>query len=802
MISVTLILSFSIFDNIITHQHMMKHYINFKLIIVCALVILVTSSCKQTGVPDYRNPNLPVAERVKDLLTRMTLDEKVAQLCCIQPFKSDKKPLFDSLGNLNIKLADSILKNGLGHIRVDPSFNFTPRISAVAANNLQKYFKEKTRLGIPVILHEEGLHGHVALDGTSFSMPMGLASTWDTALAEKLYNMTAEEIRCRGSQFVLAPIVDLGREPRWGRTEETFGEDPFLVSQMGLSAVLGFQGRYDGNGMIDSKHVISTLKHFCHGQPEGGKNTAPANISERELRTDFFYPFRVCITKGNAQAVMASYNEIDGIPSSENKWLLQKILRGEWGFKGVIVSDYYGISRLANVQFVAKDFADAAREAINAGVDIDLVQSECYPHLKQLVDSNVVSIAVVDTAVAHILRQKFILGLFENTYVNPDTAEKFVGCDANGKLALQCALETPVLLKNDNNFAPINAAKIKTIAVIGPNADRTLLGGYSAKPKHFITVLDGIKSKVGDKVNVLYSEGCRLLEVKNGVNGLVTLEENKPMIDEAMRVAEKSDVIILAVGANEQLSAESVDRASMDLAGSQNDLVKAMLATGKPVIVLLFNGSPLSLTYIKENVPVIFECWYMGQETGTAIADILFGDFNPEGRLPITIPRSAGQLPDYYDCKPASRAAYPHAKGGYIFEESTPLYPFGYGLSYTTYEYSNMKIEKSVIKKDEKTIVSFKIKNTGTVAGDETPQLYIRDSITTVTTAVIQLKGFKKVHLEPGETKEVSFEINPDMLSLWDINMDYVVEPGLFSIMIGASSADIRLKKILTVVDK
>jgi beta-glucosidase len=780
----------------------MNQYPNSKKVFVYILIVVTVFSCKQTGVPAYKDSNLPVSVRVKDLLSRMTLDEKIAQLCCTFVSKGDRGRLFDTLGNLNIAFADTLFKNGLGQIRIYPDLDFNARISAIAANNLQKYLKEKTRLGIPIILHESAAHGQMALDATVFPIAMGLGATWDTSLIEKIFSIAAKEMRCRGSQYALDPIVDLGREPRWGRTEETFSEDPFLVSQMGLSAVFGLQGRYTGKGMIDSKHVIATLKHFCHGRPKGGKNTAPSNISERELRQDFFYPFQVGITKGKADAVMASYNEIDGVPSHENKWLLQDILRGEWGFKGAVVSDYFGISRLANVQFVAKDFADAAREAINAGVDIDLAESECYPKLKQLVDSNIVSVAVVDTAVAHILRQKFILGLFESTYVNPDTAEQFVGCNANRKLALQCALETPVLLKNDSNIVPLNINKIKTIAVIGPNANRTLLGMYSYKPKQFITVLDGIKSKVKSKINVLYSEGCRINQIKNNENTIVTPEENKGAIDSAIRVAQKSDVIVLAIGANEQISAESVDRANLDLVGSQNDLVKAMLAIGKPVIVLLFNGSPLCINYIKENVPVIFECWYMGQETGTAIADILFGDFNPEGRLPITIPRSVGGLPDYYDCKPTSIKSKPTSKGGYIFQLPTPLYAFGYGLSYTTFVYSNLKIEKPVINNNEKTTVSFTIINTGKIAGDEIVQLYIRDSITTVTTPVIQLKGFKKVHLEPWESKEVSFEINPVMLSLWDENMSYVVEPGQFDIMIGASSDDIKLRSILTVKDK
>jgi len=777
----------------------MKHPLLSKILIAFLLLQLLASSCKQNNTAAYKDPKLPVTERVSDLLGRMTLDEKIAQICCTMVSKNDKGQLFDSLGHLNTKLADSLFKNGLGQIRLDPTLDFKPGISAIAANNLQDYIKTKTRLGIPVILHEEGLHGHVSLEGTSFSMPMGLASTWDTALVEKLYGMTAKEIRCRGSHYVLAPVIDLGREPRWGRTEETFGEDPFLVSQMGLSAVLGFQGRMRDDDKIDSDHVIATLKHFCHGQPEGGKNTAPSNISERELRATFFPPFQLCVTKGKAESVMASYNEIDGVPSNANEWLLQNVLRGEWGFKGAVVSDYYAVSRLANVQFVAKDFADAAKQAINAGVDVELVEHECYPNLKKLVESKVVSEAVLDSAVAHILRQKFILGLFENTYVNPGAAEAFVGCDANRELALQSAHESVILLKNENNIAPLNASKIKTIAVIGPNADRTLLGGYSYHPKQFITVLNGIKSKVGDKINVLYSEGCKINKIKNDENVIVPLEENKKMIADAVQVAKRSDVVILAIGANEQLSAESVDRGNLDMVGSQDALVKAMMETGKPVIVLLFNGSPLSINYVKETAPVIFECWYIGQETGAAIADILFGYFNPGGKLPITIPRSVGQLPCYYNCKPAAKAAYPNAKGGYIFETSTPLFPFGYGLSYTTFEYSNLKIEKPVITKTGATKAGFTITNTGKVAGDEVAQLYLRDSVPSVTRPVIELKGFRKVHLEPGATTEVSFELSPDILSIWDKHMKYVVEPGVFSIMIGASSADIRLRGILRV---
>jgi beta-glucosidase len=505
------------------------------------------------------------------------------------------------------------------------------------------------------------------------------------------------------------------------------------------------------------------------------------------------------VQQGKVGSVMSSYNEIDAVPCSANRWLLQDVLRKEWGFKGSVISDYYAVSRLFNVHFIADSMADAARMAINAGVDMELIESECFSHLKELVQSKQVSEDVLNNAVAHVLRHKFMLGLFENPYVNPGKAEQLVGCDANRQLSLKCAHESAILLKNENNIVPLNASTIKTIAVIGPNANRTLLGGYSAKPKQFVTVLDGIKAKVGDKVNVLYSEGCKINKQVKNENVIVPLEENKQLIDEAVQTAGKADVIVLAIGSNEALSAEGVDRSNLDMVGSQDDLVKAMVETGKPVVVLLFNGSPLSINYIKDNVPGIFECWYMGQETGTAIADLLFGDVNPSGKLPITIPRSVGQLPDYYSCKPTSKNPWPGARGGYIFTELAPLYPFGYGLSYTTFEYGNLRIEKTTIGKNESTKVYFTLKNTGKVTGDETAQLYIRDSIPPVTRPILELKGFQKVHLQPGESKELSFNLTPDLLAIWNQDMKLAVNPGPYSIMIGASSADIKLRKVIRV---
>ena len=758
--------------------------------VACTLSLLVFSGWRPTE-PAYKNPRLQVGERVQDLLSRMTLDEKIAQITCVLACSwNSHSTLFDTLGRLNTAMADTMFASGLGHIRIDQSMNLKPRYSALAANSLQRYLKEKTRLGIPVILHEEGLHGHVNLYGTSFSMPIGLASTWDTQLAEELFAMTAEEIRSRGSHYVLAPVVDLGREQRWGRTEETFGEDPYLVSQMGLAAVFGFQGR--DSTLDNSRHIIATLKHFCHGEPAGGKNTAPFNCGERTMRETFFYPFKVCVTRGRVESVMASYNEIDGIPSHINSWLLQKVLREEWGFKGAVVSDYWALPMLCSGHHVASDPTEAAKMALTAGVDIELVEPHCYPTLKELVENKSIDPALIDRAVSRILRHKFLLGLFEHPYVDPANAEQVVGSGAHRQLSLQCAYETMTLLKNENHIVPLNIEKIKTLALIGPNADRMLLGGYSYTPKQFVTVLSGLKTKLQNKVNIIYREGCRINETRGKQNIILSLEDNRGRIREAVRAAKQADVVILAVGANEGLSGEGSDRATLSLLGSQNDLVRAVAETGKPVIVLLFNGSPLAIGEIKETVPVIFECWYMGQECGTAVADVLFGNVNPSGKLPITIPRSVGQLPVYYNCKPTQT-------GGYVFEDSSPLYPFGYGLSYTTFRYSNLRLLKESITSTESTKVVVDVTNEGKRKGVEIVQLYIRDEVSSATRPIKELKDFKRVELEPGETRTVEMEITPEKLSFYDATMQYGVEPGDFRIMIGASSADIRLQGTLNV---
>ncbi len=765
----------------------------------------------------YKNPKLSIDERVSDLLSRMTLEEKVAQMICIWGQK--KTTILDDQGALDLSKLKSNFSKGLGQIGrlSDTNCGLTPVEMTILANQIQKYFTENTRLGIPVIFHEECLHGLAAKDATSYPQPIGLAATFNPELIEEIYTAIAEDARSRGAHQALTPVVDVAREPRWGRVEETFGEDPYLVSRMGVAAVKGFQGdgsfKKQPNGRADKKRVIATLKHFAaHGQPESGTNCGPVNVSERLLRDTFLYPFKKAIEEGNALSVMASYNEIDGIPSHANQWLLKKILREEWGFQGFVVSDYYAVTELnlrdeAVSHSVAKDKDEAAMIAVNSGVNIELPDPDCYPNLVYLVKEGKIKESTIDELVGSLLKHKFLLGLFEDPYVDSDDVQTEVRLERERSLALKAAHQTITLLKNESNLLPLDLSnkdqKKKTIAVIGPNADYKLLGGYSGKPKYYTSVLEGIRSKAGDNFNIIYSEGCKI--TAKGAWDVDEIEfpnpeENKKLIKEAVETALKSDIVVLAVGDNELTSREAWnknhmgDRADLELFGVQNELVKAVVETGKPVIALIFNGRPISINYIKSNVPAILECWYLGQETGIAVADVLFGDYNPGGKLPISIPRSAGHVPSFYNYKPSARR-------GYLGDEVTPLYPFGFGLSYTNFEFSNLRLEKSKITKDESTKVFVDIKNTGSRYGEEVVQMYIRDVFSSVTRPVKELKGFKRLALKSGESKTVSLTIEPEILSFTNIDMEFVVEPGDFEIMVGNSSRDEDLKKIILHVE-
>ena len=753
----------------------------------------------RAATPAYKNPSLPSARRVKDLLARMTLEEKAAQMLCIWQEKAltlvDEKGEFDLAKARRSLRGPYALQRGLGQVGrpSDAGGGRNARQMAELTNAIQKFFLENSRLGIPVIFHEECLHGHAAPEGTSFPQPIALGATFNPELVEKLFTMTALEARSRGAHHALTPVVDVAREPRWGRVEETYGEDPYLVSRLGIAAVKGFQG--DGR-FRDKTRLLATLKHFVgHGQPESGMNCAPANVSLRVLRETFLYTFREALREAGAVTLMASYNEIDGVPSHANKWLLRDVLRKEWGFKGFVVSDYYAIWELGyrpdtHGHFVAADKKESCRLAVEAGVNIELPDPDCYKHLVELVKKGVLEEKQLDELVAPMLFWKFELGLFDDPYVDPEQAEQVVRKPEHRALALEAARESITLLKNDGGVAPLDLSKIKTIAVIGPNANRTLLGGYSGVPQHEVTVLEGVQAKVGKAAKVLYSEGCKITIGGNWNQDAVVPsdpEEDRRQIKEAVQVAKKADVIVLAIGGNEQTSREAWnlqhmgDRTSLDLIGRQNELIDAMVALGKPVIAFLFNGRPLAATNLFAKVPVVYECFYLGQETGHAVADVLFGDFNPGGKLPISFPRSAGHLPVFYNYKPSARR-------GYLFDDVSPLFAFGYGLSYTTFSIANARLGKKKIKKDGSTTVSVDVTNTGTRAGTETVQLYIRDVVSSVTRPVKELKGFKKIHLEPRATATIDFEITPDSLAFYDVNMKYIVEPGDFAIMVGSSS--------------
>lgn len=755
----------------------------------------------------YQIADLPVADRVADLLSRMTLEEKAAQMTCIWNQKAEL--ILDENGNFDEAKA---LKNfghghGLGQVGrpSDAGNGKDAREMAELTNAIQRFFIENSRLGIPVMFHEECLHGHAGIDSTSFSQPIGLGATFDPGLVERLYAMTAIELRARGAQQALTPVVDVARDPRWGRVEETYGEDPYLNATLGVAAVKGFQG--DGK-FRDKNRAIATLKHFAaHGQPESGNNCAPVSISERHLRETFLAPFKKVLEEAGAISVMAAYNEIDGVPCHANQWLLRNVLRDEWGFKGFVVSDYYAIRELAERpelygHHIARDGQEAAYLAIKAGVNIELPEPDCYLHLVDLVQEGRLDESELDELLAPVLKYKFLLGLFDDPYTDPDYAETVVGCEQHSRLALEAARKTITLLKNEGSVAPLDLTKLRSLAVIGPNADRVLLGGYSGKPKQTPTVLQGIREFVGDSVEVLYHEGCKIT-----VDGSWWIDEvvasdpakDRQSIAEAVEVARQADVIVLAVGGNEQTSREAWmgnhlgDRTSLDLFGQQNELIDALAELGKPIIALVFGGRPLSIGNLVDKAQTIFQCWYMGQAMGPAVAEAIFGAINPGGKLPISIPRSVGHIPAYYNYRPSARR-------GYLLDDVSPLYSFGFGLSYTQFHFAPPQLAKTAIGIGESTKVTIEVTNTGSRVGDEVVQLYIRDRVSSVTRPVKELKGYERITLQPGETKLITFSITPESLSFFDINYQYTVEPGEFEIMVGNSSLDKNLQTTMLTV--
>jgi beta-glucosidase len=732
----------------------------------------------------YKDATLPIADRVADLLSRMTLDEKVAQINWGWQHTID---VVDPTGTYTTESARQAVQAEWG-----PEIKLTPRNAAILRNAVQRYQLEKTRLGIPILFPGEALHGYMEYGSTSFPQALGLASTWDPALVKRIFTAIGDEAGSRGSGQVFSPVLDIARDPRWGRTEETFGEDPYLVSRIGVAAIEGLQG---DSFLIDRHHVMATAKHFAvHGMPEGGTNTAPGNYSERVIRENFLAPFQAAVQEAHVGSVMASYNEIDGVPSHVNHWLLDRVLRQEWGFNGYISSDDFGIQMLVETHHVAHDMADAARQALDAGVDFDVSDPPVYTNLAQQVKAGTVSIIEVDRAVARVLATKFQLGLFDHPYVDPDYAEHVNNSQEHKELALEAARKELVLLKNDKNLLPLDLARVKTIAVIGPNAAGVHLGGYSRDPGFGISVLDGIKARVGDRAKVVYAQGCRITTAPEDFRGwsadnveLVDAKTQADSIHAAVDAARKSDVAVVVVGENESTNREAWsdnhrgDRDSLDLLGAQNDLVKAVVETGKPVVVLLINGRPLSVNYIAENVPAIFEGWYMGEMGGQAFAEALFGNVNPGGKLPITFPHTVGALPDFYNHKPSDNRSYE-------FSTRQPLFAFGSGLSYTTFKFDNLRVEPQEILSAGTAKVRVDVTNTGSREGDEVAELYLHQRVASVTQPVMKLTGFERVTLKPGEKRTVEFTVTAEMLKIWDIDMHQVVEPGVFDLMVGPSS--------------
>ncbi|MCR9265428.1 MAG: glycoside hydrolase family 3 C-terminal domain-containing protein [Flavobacteriaceae bacterium] len=883
-----------------------------------AMVVLsvLLLSCQKEDQLDYKNPDLPIEERVDDLLPRMTLEEKFWQLFMIPGDLSDGKERYKH-GIFGFQVATKGKSGNEAEQLLDYSGGGTAEQTAVLINEIQKYFVEETRLGIPIIAFDEALHGLVREGATAFPQSIALAATWDTLLVADVGKAITLETKTRGIRQILSPVLNIARDVRWGRTEETYGEDPFLTTQMGVSFISQFE----------KAGVLTTPKHFVANVGDGGRDSYPIHFNERLMEEIYFPAFKASFQKANAWSVMTSYNSFDGRQCTANDWLLNQKLKKEWGFDGFVISDA-GATGGANVlHFTAKDYAESTQQAIEDGLDVIFQTSyDHYTLFYEAFEKGMINEASIDEAVRRVLRAKFKLGLFENPYIDPEDASKWNGTKANRELAKKASLESMVLLKNDNQTLPLSKT-VKSVAIIGTDAEEARLGGYSGPGNKPVSILEGLKTKLGKSVAINYAAGPgrestnyvtipreQLYHYEGGeqkaglqaeyfnnitlegepaltridpvidfrwtlfspdqekinydfysarwtgklkapetgtfkigikgndgyrvyINGELVVDnwtkqtvrtitqdyrfekgkeydlkveffetvgnvwfkllwdlgvENdwKQQIQQAVATAQKSDVAIVTVGIEE---GEFRDRAYLSLPGHQEELIQSVAKTGKPMVVVLVGGSAITMDRWIDDVPSILDVWYPGDAGGDAIADVLFGDYNPAGRLPITFPVHEAQLPLYYNHKPTGRG------DDYINLTGKPLFPFGYGLSYTTFSYEDIQIDAPSISKDQTTTVRFKVTNTGELDGDEVVQLYLRDILASVARPIMELKGFQRVHLKKGETKELSFEITPEMLTMLNEGMDRVVEPGDFRIMIGSSSNDIRLRAILTV---
>lgn len=883
-----------------------------------AMVVLsvLLLSCQKEDQLDYKNPDLSIEERVDDLLPRMTLEEKFWQLFMIPGDLSDGKDRYKH-GIFGFQVATKGKSGNEAEQLLDYSGGGTAEQTAVLINEIQKYFVEETRLGIPIIAFDEALHGLVREGATAFPQSIALAATWDTLLVADVGKAITMETKTRGIRQILSPVLNIARDVRWGRTEETYGEDPFLTTQMGVSFISQFE----------KAGVLTTPKHFVANVGDGGRDSYPIHFNERLMEEIYFPAFKASFQKANAWSVMTSYNSFDGRQCTANDWLLNQKLKKEWGFDGFVISDAGATGGSNVLHFTAKDYAESTQQAIENGLDVIFQTSyDHYTLFYEAFEKGMINEAAIDEAVRRVLRAKFKLGLFENPYVDPQEASKWNGTKENRELAKKASMESMVLLKNDNQTLPLSKT-VKSVAIIGTDAEEARLGGYSGPGNKPVSILEGLKTKLGENVTINYAAGPgrestnyvtipreQLYHYEGGeqkaglqaeyfnnitlegepaltrvdpvidfrwtlfspdqekinydfysarwtgklkapetgtfkigikgndgyrvyINGELVIDnwtkqtvrtitqdyrfekgkeydlkveffetvgnvwfkllwdvgvENdwKQQIQQAVATAQKSDVAIVTVGIEE---GEFRDRAYLSLPGHQEELIQSVAKTGKTMVVVLVGGSAITMDRWIDDVPSILDVWYPGDAGGDAIADVLFGDYNPAGRLPITFPVHEAQLPLYYNHKPTGRG------DDYINLTGKPLFPFGYGLSYTTFSYDDIKIDATSISKDQITTVRFKVTNTGEFDGDEVVQLYLRDILASVARPIMELKGFQRVHLKKGETKELSFEITPEMLTMLNEGMNRVVEPGDFRIMIGSSSNDIKLRVILTV---
>jgi beta-glucosidase len=710
----------------------------------------------RTALPLYRRSSATTEQRVHDLLGRMTLAEKIRQL----DLYKGATELVDKHSDETHTTADATMQpdkmqatfGSLGAGGIHDLFA-TPE----QANAIQQWIIEHNRLHIPALFIEEGLHGYDK--GTVFPAPLGLSATWDVELARETAAAIAAEARAHAADMILAPVLDLAREPRWGRVEEDFGEDPFLTGQLGLAFVQGAQG----DDLSDTAHVVAEPKHFAgHGSPEGGTNMSPVHMGERELRSTMLKGFEPAFVQGHAMATMAGYHELDGIPMTANPMLLKQVLRNEWGFKGFVLSDLGAIEKLYKIHHVALTPKDAVCLAIRSGVDMqfyDFSHEVFQQGLADCVQEGTLSVADIDRAAGAVLRVKFMLGLFDHPLIDPSLAAKTSRSQQHLDTSLRSSRESMTLLKNDDHLLPLSK-QLKRVALIGPNGNVARYGDYEKEENGLhLSVLDGLRKMLPSAA----------IDFDDGMD-----------IAAAVAKAKDADVVILALGEKQEISGEGFDRSNLDLPGTQEQLLEAVTATGKPVVLVLENGRPLTIGWAKDHVPAILEAWYPGEFGGQAIAETLFGDINPGGHLTITFPRSLGQLPDFYNTDPSRKKEY-------VDDHGDPLFPFGYGLSYTTFRYDQLVAKAPTNAKGDIT-VSVRITNTGDREGDDVAQLYLRQNTSSVETPVRSLAGFSRVHLKPQESRTLSFTLPQSQLAIWNAERKWVVEPGNFTLWAGSDS--------------